>query len=350
MNTHLMKKAMIETAVRRGIREMEADPERSIRRLVDLGKQFSKNRFHDLIFTVMQECLDNENSAYYDMVRNALNNWDHDSMEKFGVNFGYMGWTYGAGCIREKEAQTGVSIPWDIMLRFDPDDRQGLTIQDLCHIIEEGQELGIYIYMIRQPRSLHDSYDILELLERYKDCAFIWIRDSGSLTAAQIQTLKVCRNTLVSLPADDNETLLTSELLRDQKVGYAYHTYYGDEDLKQCSSTDAFAAVREATLASETPFFLLVARDGTKGNAAQYAHDARLEQSFPCVVMDFYGDAENISHTIVDNDAVFEIGPDKKIVRPFSHAGEVFDPDRPLLDTFRDVFPPFQPAESEEKD
>ena len=205
-------------------------------------------------------------------------------------------------------------------------------------------------HLYLQPRSLHDSYDILDLLERYKDCAFIWVRESGSLTAAQIQTLKVCRNTLVSLPANDNETLLTSELLRDQKIGYAYHAYYSDEEMDHHNSPDAFAAVREAALASETPFFLLIARDGTKSQATQYSHDARLKQDFPFVIVDYYGDARNIAQAVVDNDAVFEIGPQKKIVRPLSHAGEAFDPGKPLLDTFRNVFPPFQPLESEEKD
>ena len=58
---------MIESAVAHGLKEIEEDPKRSARRLVDLGKQFSKNRFQDLVFSVMQELLDNENSAYYDM-------------------------------------------------------------------------------------------------------------------------------------------------------------------------------------------------------------------------------------------------------------------------------------------
>ena len=94
MNTYLMKKAMIETAVDRGIKEMEDDPKRSIRRLTDLGKQFSRNRFQETVFSVMQELLNNENSAYYDMMHNLIKNSEKESLKKFGVNFGYMSWSY----------------------------------------------------------------------------------------------------------------------------------------------------------------------------------------------------------------------------------------------------------------
>ena len=55
MNTYAITRAMIESAVAHGLKEIEEDPKRSARRLVDLGKQFSKNRFQDLVFSVMQE-------------------------------------------------------------------------------------------------------------------------------------------------------------------------------------------------------------------------------------------------------------------------------------------------------
>lgn len=51
-----MKKAMIEAAVTRGIREMEEDPERSIRRLADLGRQFSKTVSRIRFFQSSKNC------------------------------------------------------------------------------------------------------------------------------------------------------------------------------------------------------------------------------------------------------------------------------------------------------
>ena len=96
MNTHTIGKAMIETAVKHGFKEMREDPKRSMRRLADLGRQFSKSRFQDDIFSVIQEVLQKEDSAYYTMIENALANINEESLETFGINVGYNAWVCGA--------------------------------------------------------------------------------------------------------------------------------------------------------------------------------------------------------------------------------------------------------------
>lgn len=339
MNTYLMKKAMIETAVTRGIHEMEEDPERSVRRLIDLGRQFSKNRFQDQIFSVMQKSLTNENSAYYDMVHNLMKNSDHAAMKEFGVNFGYMGWTYGAARIRETEKKEGVCIPWCIMLRYDPAGRNGYSMEQLAHLFEQGQDLGIYVYFIRE-RGTGDSYELLELLERYKDCAFVWVKEDGRLTAAQIQVLRACRNTLVMLPADteNTEPLLTAALLREQKILFAMYASYDldpDEERRR--------KIVENVLTSETSLFFLVAQDGAKANLRQLAYDSRLRQNYPFVEVDYYGDAEAIGKIVAEHQSLLEIDSDGTILRP-ACGGTGFDFGIPLMEELRNIMPAWKAA------
>lgn len=342
MNTYLMKKAMIEAAVDHGIKDMEEDPERSIRRLTDLGKQFSRNRFQEMIFSVMQELLDNENSAYYDMMHNALNNFDHEALKKFGVNFGYMGWTYGAGKLRRIESEQSFSIPWTILLRYDPRREDGLNIDRLTHLMEEGQDLGIYVYFIRQCGDDNDSYQLLTLLERYKECAYVWFKDNGRLTAAQIQMLKLCKNTVVSLPIDDPETALTAALLKDQKIPFALHTEYETEKDFSESGVSRFM---ENVLTTETCFFFLIAKDHASFSAAKIAHDSRLRQEYPCIIMDYYADAEAITQIVCEQNSLLEIGTEGQILLPDDHSGEQFQFDKPLSEALKAVMPQFpQPA------
>ena len=211
-----MKKAMIESAVSQGIRQMKEDPERAARRMVDLGKQFSHNRFQDMIFSVIQELLDNDRSSYYDMLHNLLKNTDEKAIQKFGVNFGYMGWTYGASLIREKEKACGHCIPWAVTFRYDPAGKKGLTAAQLEDLIGQGQKLGIYVYYIRE-MGASGGHTLLEVFERCRDCAFVAFSHSGCLTAAQIEILKLCKNTVISLPVDDPESMLTASLLRTRR-------------------------------------------------------------------------------------------------------------------------------------
>lgn len=340
MNTYLMKKALIETAVGRGIKEMEDDPERSVRRLVDLGKQFSKNRFQDQVFSVMQKLLNNENSAYYDMLSNLIRNSDHEAMKKFGVNFGYMGWTYGAATIRSEEEQNKVCIPWTMLLRYNPSVTDGLTISRMKSLLDQGTALGIYAWFIREVVNSADSYELLELLEKYKDSAFVWIKDDGRLTAAQIQMLKVCRNTVVSLPIEDPESILTAALLRDQKIIFAMHMNYGS-DINAAS----ISSIMENVLTSETALFFLIADDNVPFEVIErtrkFCYDSRLQQEYPCCLMDYIGDASSLSKVVVEHPHLVEILSDGTLMLPASHKSEPFPFDQPLLDVFRSVMPSF---------
>lgn len=340
MNTYLMKKALIETAVSRGIKEMEDDPERSVRRLADLGKQFSKNRFQDQVFTVMQELLNNDNSAYYDMVSNLLKNSDHEAMKKFGVNFGYMSWTYGAATIRKQEEDSGVCIPWTILLRYNPANQDGLTVNRMKTLFDQGTALGIYAWFIRECSNHMDSYELLELLEKYKDSAFVWIKGDGRLTAAQIQMLKVCRNTVVSLPIEDPESILTAALLRDQKIIFAMHMNYDSTE-----NPEAISSIMENVLTSETSLFFLIPQDnvpaGDIEKSRKFCYDSRLRQEYPCCLMDYIGDAASLSNVVVEHPNLVEIDTNGRLLRPDGHAGEAFPFDEPLLDVFRRILPPF---------
>lgn len=334
MNTYLMKKAMIEAAVDRGIRDMQSDPERSIRRLTDLGKQFSKNRFQTSIFSVMQELLNNENSAYYDMMHNLLKNSDPEMLRTFGVNFGYMSWTYGAARIREKEAECRHCIPWAMMLRYDAESADGLSREHLEKLMEQGQDLGIYAWFLRECGDDLDSYQLLTLLERYKECACVWFKNSGRLTAAQIQMLRICKNTLVCLPLSDPETLLTTSLLRDQKVPFALCLEY-DQNLTKADAESCM----ETVLTSESAMLFLIARDGVEANLGDIAYRSRLEQKHPCVIMDYYGDGQSISRVLCEHTNLLEIGADGHIILPDGKRGCKFPFEKPLADALCEVMP-----------
>lgn len=339
MNTYLMKKAMIESAVSQGIRQMKEDPERAARRMVDLGKQFSHNRFQDMIFSVIQELLDNDRSSYYDMLHNLLKNTDEKAIQKFGVNFGYMGWTYGTSLIREKEKACGHCIPWAVTFRYDPAGKKGLTAAQLEDLIGQGQKLGIYVYYIRE-MGASGGHTLLEVFERCRDCAFVAFSHSGCLTAAQIEILKLCKNTVISLPVDDPESMLTASLLRDQKIFFALHYLY-DETV----DSSMLPGLVESTIASESAFLFAIARDGTPrdlvGKVTEQCYKSRLSQTVPTVCIDFYGDDRKISKAICEHPYLFEIDEEGCILNEDGTKGPLFDPEKPLSATLAEVMPSY---------
>ena len=81
-----IRRAIIRSAIERGIQEIRSDPQRGVRKLVDLGTHFSRGRFQKRIFREMQDELVNPNTAYYAMVTNLVNRVRAEHIERLGID------------------------------------------------------------------------------------------------------------------------------------------------------------------------------------------------------------------------------------------------------------------------
>ena len=151
--------------------------------------------------------------------------------------------------------------------------------------------------------------------------------------------LRVCRNSLVCLPLSDPETSLTAALLRDQKIPFALYLEYGRDSILP-GLTDVY---KESVLASETAMFFLISADGADCAAADLAYRSRLEQKYPFVIMDYYGDGQSISRVLCEHTNLLEIGSDGRMIRPDGQKGKPFPFELPLIDALRQVMPPKKP-------
>ncbi len=345
MNKHTITKAMINAAVSRGLKEMEEDPKRSVRRLADLGRQFSNSRFQNTVFSIMQEILANEDSPYYDMMATLLKNTDHDALRTFGINIGYNGWTYGARLLRSQEESCHFALPSEPYLHYDNTDSKGMNIAAMDQLITKGTELGIYIYHILEEGACADSYELVNFMSKYADCAFMWYRPRGRLTAAQIQMMKGCKNAVVVLPADDPESALTASLLRDQKILFAISQSYTSKDvdaaLQEKESSVLLASLRTA-IAAESTFLFLMADESDGSVLGKQCYEARLHPKSPCFPIDCYADVKNISRIIVDHETMLELDADGRILQPADHKGEAFDFAKSLEESLQAIMPAMQ--------
>ncbi len=342
MNKHTITKAMINAAVARGLKEMEEDPKRSVRRLADLGRQFSNSRFQNTVFSIMQEILSNEDSPYYDMMASLLKNTNHDALRTFGINVGYSGWTYGARILRSREESCRFALPSEPYLHYDNTNAGALNLNAMDQIITQGMEMGIYIYHILEQGVSADSYELVNFMAKYTDCAFMWYRPRGRLTAAQIQMLKGCKNAVVILPADDPESALTASLLRDQKILFAIYQSYSTDDvnaaLQEETSSVLLASLRTA-LATESTFLFLLADDNAHSALGKQCYEARLHPTTPCFPIDCYADVKNISRIIADHETMLELDTEGRILQPAAHKGESFAFTKPLVEALQEIMP-----------
>lgn len=197
---------IIDATVDRGLREIEEDPKRSIRKLADMGKQFSKGRFVQDLYTLFQELLRNDDSPYYTAIEHLLRHTERKALKDFGINIGYGSLTYGARQIRNHEKSRDYQIPWLLILRMNPSSPGSIDIEELDHIIRQGISLGIYTYAVRWPGPASGSSGLADVFRKYPKCAFILFLPDAALSPEQMALLKPCTNVMTLFAADGTYT------------------------------------------------------------------------------------------------------------------------------------------------
>ena len=143
-----MSRVLIETMVRKGIREMQEDPERTARNLVDMAIHFSpEGRFARELFGSAQRMLADEQSGYYALVSDVVNHMDPQRLLTFGMLVGYDGFTLGAREIRKTEAAEGFDIPWTLSMELDPA-AFAAREADYHRVIAQARALGVCTFML----------------------------------------------------------------------------------------------------------------------------------------------------------------------------------------------------------
>lgn len=221
-----MTSILIETTIRNTIRQIKDDPERSIRNIVDMALNFSNGRFQQHFLSAAQNILKNENSSYYKLIPDLINNVDEERIITFGMNIGYNSCTMGAKIIREIEEKEHYNIPWTISLEISGD--QYISLPSVYHsLIEQGQKIGIYTWIIHSLGQL--SY-ILELADAFPECAFPIFCSSKEITHDVLDDASHINNIMFVIRHGDYIEE-TCRLLRSRNLLYSVAYLYSEADI-----------------------------------------------------------------------------------------------------------------------
>lgn len=292
-----ISRILIETTVRQTLKGIQADPERSIRNLIDMALQFSKGRFQSRFFETAHTWLKNQNSAYYGLVQDAVDHIETEHLVKLGMNIGYNSCTWGARRIRENEKRLGFNIPWTVLLQ---------TGGQLCscdleryrRVIEEGETLGIYSWMLFPAG---DPESLLPVTETYADSAFFLFCDSRDITPDFAEELCEVNNVMPVVCLDETVRDACS-VLREAKLPYSVSCPYSQENI---------GAITDETLFHDTeqlhPLFTVLTpqadcRSDVQKKAYRTATEVRKRQQFQTIPWELYGDTQSLD-AIISADA-----------------------------------------------
>lgn len=235
-----MSRMLVETVVKKALKSIKESPERGIRNLVDMALQFSEGRFQKNFFTVTQTMLQNENSAYYGLVRDVVAYTDSDRLFTFGMNLGYNGCTEGARRIRENEVKLGCNIPWTVMLQIDAQQFEE-NQQEYNAMIREGESLGIYTWMLFPTEH---PQEVFSLVKDYPDSAFCIFCEAKDITSAFIEEAAECKNLMLVIRYDENADDICSAV-RERGLLYSVWYQYSQKDTEIIINGDLFSSTQQ---------------------------------------------------------------------------------------------------------
>lgn len=280
--TDSVQRVMVKTIVKKAIRDIKIDPERTIRNLVDMALQFADSRFQKQFYSSAQHLLSNEQSGYYALVKDSLSKVEEDTLLTFCMNLGYNGLYQGANKIREQENKLQCRIPWTVSLTI----TEGKVFDHHHTLIHQGEEMGIHSWHLF---SNHGIYGCLNLAVKHPDSAFLIFCSSHEINMTLIDLAQDIPNIALVVSYDaDSDTACS--LLREAGLLYGLHYSYTQKDLPKIESGELLENMQQLypTISILKPQF--PCEEALRKRVYDWITSARMEQKFHTIPWDLYGD------------------------------------------------------------
>ncbi len=336
---------LVETTVRKTIKDIKDSPKRSVRNLVDMGLHFSNGRFQTQLLGAAQTMLQNEQSPYYDLIKDVVCHTDEENLIRFGMNVGYNSCTVGARRIREIEEEERFNISWSVALRIDK-----LTYytnqKNYFSLIAQGEAIGIYTWIIFADG---DITSILHLAETFKNSAFIFLCSPHDIMCANfksegLEKIKRCDNTMISVKYEKGVDEACG-LLRDNKRLYSIFYPYNKINAQDAENGNISENIIEEIIARRPAFTILIpdsrCDEATRNAVYKSVVEARMKQKYRTILWDLLSDSRFVDGIISDEACSVGFDTDGRIL--------IFEPetrrvnynffDSPLKDILMEVFP-----------
>lgn len=310
MINDIIAKSMVNNVVKKGIRDIQHDSRRSIRKLIDLGLAFSKGESQKEFFTMAQEFLTNESSAYYMFLTSLVNNVNSKNLQIFGIDVGYMSWSFGTKHIRNFEERNGYFVPWTIFVDMSSSEHQSPPLQ---RIVSEAQRIGIYTYFIELGDNKTSFCQFIEIAGKNPDSAFVVISKTDYSCEMICHEDTLPPNVMVVINSNCDRFFEFKRSLDEKHVLKGVCRYYDDDNYEEILTgevTDDFISEGNNII-----FFIEDKNCPKKISKKVYDYvvEVRNEQTYPAFIMDLYNDVAYADRTISEGACLLGIHSDGNI-------------------------------------
>ena len=312
---------------------MYKDPEKNLSKIMDWADKFSNGEFASQRKAI-REAIENPDHPYHSFILHVVNDIDPEVMKTAAVNLFINASLIGWDKQEFYRKQYNCNIPWAILL--DPTsacnlhctgcwaaeygNKLNLTFEEIDSIIQQGKELGVYMYIYTGGEPLVRKKDLIRICEKHEDCVFLCFTNATLIDEAFADEMLRVKNFIPAISLEGDEASTDSrrgkgtyqkvrkamELLHRKKLLYGISSCYTSANYEAITSEEYYDSLIEMGAYFIWYFhYMPVGNDAApellpnpEQREAVYHRIRHLRATKPLFAMDFQNDAEYVGGCI----------------------------------------------------
>ena len=247
---------------------LEKDPDQNLPKLMEWVDRLCPDNLFSNQRRMFREVISNHDNNWYQLIRSLYSDIDKDVrqtiFENFIINANLLGWPRQ----EENRKKYECSIPWAILM--DPTSacnlhctgcwaaeyghKLNMDLDTLDSIIQQGKELGTYMYIYSGGEPLVRAQDIITLCEKHSDCIFLAFTNATLIDEAFADNMLRVKNFIpaISVEGFEEETdfrrgkgtyarvVHAMEILKERKLPFGVSCCYTSKNASVIGSEAYF--------------------------------------------------------------------------------------------------------------
>lgn len=256
----VIRRKVTETVVKKALSYIEKDPINNINKVIGLANKIAILHKHKEAIKEANSMMKDKDGMPYKLVERVINEVSRNCLKNFTINFFVNATLEGEPISLKNKERYNCEIPWIILIESTADCNlqhkdymnknnyisNKLSYDIMNKLIEEGKDLGVYIYIYAGGEPLIRKNELMELARNHKDCIFIVVTNGLLIDDIYAQNISDLGNIVFVLTVDGFELetdrkrglgsyrklIKAMDILRSNKVAFGFISPYDENNLE----------------------------------------------------------------------------------------------------------------------
>lgn len=209
----------VEITIDQTLKYVNKDRTKGLHKLTDIAQKLTNDIYPESFFEATHKMIDDPDNKWMKFLNRSLDELDPNVVKKHVLNIGYQAGMYGYAKTNKFAEEHGYRIPWIILM--DPTSacnkhcigcwsaeyghKLNLSYDDLASIVRQGEELGIFFYMMTGGEPLVRKDDIIKLAREFPRSTFYAFTNGSLITDEFCETMRELGNISLAVSVEGFE-------------------------------------------------------------------------------------------------------------------------------------------------